>query len=189
MKADAATCTRLPVACIGACRADHPTPVPGHRGIDPTPPPSMGPIPPPHFRDLKVSQPKHPNSRKGNPKMLAALKPHQWKPGQSGNPAGSAPGRVTLQTDFWKTLAEDFKLHGKDAVVKARELDPVKYVQVVAQLMPKEIDIKHAVDGMSDEELDAAIAELRSLARASRAGEAAGAEGGGAQAPGVPTVQ
>ena len=115
------------------------------------------------------------------------LKP--WKPGQSGNPSGRPASRTTVEADFWKALAADFGANGEKVIVACREKDPVAYFRTVASLMPKEVDLKHVTDSLSDDELDAAIAYFRSLANRGRAGEAEDSPADGTPAPGIPTVQ
>lgn len=67
---------------------------------------------------------------------------HWFKPGQSGNPAGKPKGaRHKLTQDFVQALADDFSLHGRAAISKVREEDPGKYCDIVAKLVPKDIDV------------------------------------------------
>lgn len=95
-----------------------------------------------------------------------------WKPGESGNPGGRpVAARNKLQGAFVNALAADFELHGKDAIERARIEDPIGYVKVVASLMPKQVEETKPLDDLSDAELTAAIALLRSrLADAHGAG-------------------
>ena len=58
-------------------------------------------------------------------------------------------------------LAEDFAVHGKEAVRRCREEKPDVYLRIIASLMPNELEIKRPPDGLTDEELDAAIVLLR----------------------------
>lgn len=67
---------------------------------------------------------------------------HWFKPGQSGNPAGKPKGtRHKLTEDFVKALADDFDQHGRDAIVTVRTEDPGKYLDIVAKLVPKDVDV------------------------------------------------
>lgn len=67
---------------------------------------------------------------------------HWFKPGQSGNPAGKPKGtRHKLTEDFVKALADDFDQHGRDAIVAVRTDDPGKYLDIVAKLVPKDVEL------------------------------------------------
>jgi Family of unknown function (DUF5681) len=88
------------------------------------------------------------------------LKPFQ--PGQSGNPGGKPKAaRNRLQGAFLNALAEDFDTHGKSAIVRAREEDPMGYVKAIAALMPKQVEQSQPLDDLTDAELTAGIALLR----------------------------
>lgn len=102
----------------------------------------------------------------------------RFKPGQSGNPGGRPVGaRNALQTRFLKALAKDFDEHGEEAIKDARERDPVRYVQIVAALMPKQVEQTTPFEDVSDAELIAGIALLRArLAESTGAGAAAAPE-------------
>ena len=94
----------------------------------------------------------------------------QFKRGTTGNPGGVPRSRDKLTRAFANALAADFDEHGKQAIVDAREADPVKYVQIVASLMPKQIEQTQPLDDIGDDELLAAIAFLRSQLTAEDAG-------------------
>ena len=94
-----------------------------------------------------------------------AVNPANFKPGQSGNPAGRPKGsRHKLSESFLKALAEDFDQHGVGVLAKVRETDPSTYVRVIAQVLPKEatIDIEHSgsVEHRGLPEIGARVAEL-----------------------------
>lgn len=87
----------------------------------------------------------------------------RWKPGQTGNPGGKPKAaRNRLQGSFLNALADDFDEHGKQAIVDAREKDPMGYIKAVAALMPKQVEQSQPLEDMTDVELVAAIAFLRS---------------------------
>jgi hypothetical protein len=85
----------------------------------------------------------------------------QFQPKSTGRPAGA---RNKLQTKFLQALADDFDKHGADAIKIARVEDPVRYVSIIAGLMPKEFAVvdNHLVD-LSDEEIDRLRAYFREL--------------------------
>lgn len=103
--------------------------------------------------------------RSGNPSPLVPPVENRFKPGQSGNPGGKPKGaRNRLQGSFVNALAEDFERDGKSAIVKCRETDPSRYLTIVASLMPKqtEMEINRPFEDLTNEQLDAAIALLKS---------------------------
>jgi hypothetical protein len=81
-------------------------------------------------------------------------------PGHSaGRPKGA---RNRLQSSFLYALAEDFEEHGAAAIKICPIEDPGRYVQIIASLMPKELEIEQSIaSDLSDEELDALIAQIK----------------------------
>jgi len=74
--------------------------------------------------------------------------PHRFQPVQSGNPAGRPKGsRNRLGETFIAALADDFEVHGPQAIAECRKKAPHKYLSVIAQLMPKEalLEIKNDI--------------------------------------------
>lgn len=95
----------------------------------------------------------------GNPATLTAPR---FKPSQSGNPGGKPVGaRNRLTRQFLNALADDFEEHGKQAIIAAREKDPMGYVKAIGALMPKQIEQAQPLDELTDAELIAGIALLR----------------------------
>ena len=81
---------------------------------------------------------------------------------------GASPGRPRgarnrLQSGFLHALAEDFEKHGADAIKICRIEEPARYVQIVASLMPRELEIEHqtATSDLDDEQLDNLITQIR----------------------------
>lgn len=115
-----------------------------------------------------------------NPNSLANLKP--FLPGNLANPGGRpVKSRNRLQGDFVRRLAEDFERFGIYAIARARHMDPLGYLRVVASLIPKEMEISTPMDGITDEQLDAAIATVRAILAA----QGGGATDGGTAASGM----
>lgn len=87
----------------------------------------------------------------------------RFKAGESGNPGGKARhSRNRLQSGFLLRLADDFEAHGKAAIEAAREKDPVGYIKAIASLMPRQVEQSQPLDDLTDAELTAGIALLRS---------------------------
>lgn len=87
----------------------------------------------------------------------------QFKPGNNANPGGKPlNARNRLTAHYLNALADDFAKNGKQAIVDAREKDPMGYVKAIGALMPKQIEQTAPLDDLSDAELLAAIALLRS---------------------------
>jgi hypothetical protein len=64
----------------------------------------------------------------------------RFKPGISGNPAGRKRGsRSKLGTAFLDALYDDFESNGTNAIRMARTQNPLGYVKLVADVLPKEI--------------------------------------------------
>jgi hypothetical protein len=76
-----------------------------------------------------------------------------------GRPAGS---RNRLQTKFLTALADDFEKHGADAIKLARIEDPIRYVSIIAGLLPREFAVtENHLGDLSDEEVHALLARIR----------------------------
>src|SRR5215472_18311679 len=83
---------------------------------------------------------------------------------KTGGRAKGAKNR--LSHAFLTALAEDFELHGIDALRITRTERPAEYIKIVAGLMPKELEIMDSrLADLSDEELDVFIAKLRAELR------------------------
>jgi hypothetical protein len=67
----------------------------------------------------------------------------QFKPGQSGNPAGRPTGsRNKLCDGFLKTLEETWQKRGQEIIDKTIEENPSVIVNAIARLVPKEAHLE-----------------------------------------------
>jgi hypothetical protein len=82
--------------------------------------------------------------------------------------------RRSFNKDFLLALAADFKKHGAAAIEKVREQQPAAYMKICALLVPREMKLEHSggVKDLTDEELEQAIAAIKTML-AAQAGEAA----------------
>jgi hypothetical protein len=77
------------------------------------------------------------------PEVTGPKQDSKFKPGQSGNPKGRPLGaRSKLSKSFLKDLRADWEEGGLNALQRLRADKPDVYVKVVAELLPKEIDLK-----------------------------------------------
>jgi hypothetical protein len=76
-----------------------------------------------------------------------------------GRPRGS---RNRLASEFLEALLKDFKEGGAAAIKVARIEDPVRYLAVMASLMPKELAVEHSQFGeLSDDEVAALLEHVK----------------------------
>jgi hypothetical protein len=96
------------------------------------------------------------------PKQLANLRP-PWKKGERGNPhyAGRAKGsRNKITQAYIDAIAAEFEAHGVSALERVRKKMPHVFLRLVAELLPKQVQVEHGFADMTDEQLRQRIAEL-----------------------------
>ncbi len=84
------------------------------------------------------------------------------QPVKNGRPRES---RDRVTSAFLRELADDYEAHGKKVIKAAREADPVRYLNIIAALVPKEIEITRSLSGYDDDKLAAVIDVLLAMRR------------------------
>lgn len=105
----------------------------------------------------------------GNPNPVIPPRSTWFKPGQSGNPGGTAAGaRKRLTGNFLRCLEEHFAEHGVDAINRLCKDDPRAYIGAVVKLCPRELEISNGYDGMDNEALQIFMAMAQQYVRSRR---------------------
>ena len=106
------------------------------------------------------------------------------------NSRGTLEGsRRAFSADFIRTLADDFHLHGRQAIEKVRKQQPAAYLKICALLVPREMKLEHSggVKAMTDEELERGIELLKeAIAKRDAAANAKVVEGVPEPVPALP---
>lgn len=113
-----------------------------------------------------------------------------FKPGGPAGPGHPVGLRNRVNADFLTALSEDFERHGVKAIQRMRNAKPHLYVQVLASLLPKQLQIEEKpLDGLGDADLAVILSVARQAIRARRdAGEGEGSADGDEPAPGLPAL-
>src|SRR5262249_35909397 len=119
--------------------------------------------------------------RGSNPKSLANLRP--WKPGERGNPhwAGRQKGsRNKINQDYIDAFCREFEQHGPAVFAKVRKKMPHVWLRLAAELLPKQVQVEHALAEMTEEPIERRLAEVRAAIsnEVGAAARGAGAVGG-----------
>jgi Family of unknown function (DUF5681) len=95
----------------------------------------------------------------GNAPEEAGANRGQFRPGQSGNPAGRPKGsRNKLSECFLKALADDFDTNGVAVIESVRKDRPHEYLKIVAAVLPKQMQLedltpRRRAEDLTDDEL------------------------------------
>jgi hypothetical protein len=87
----------------------------------------------------------------------------RFLPGNSGYGGRPKGARNKLGEAFMTALAEDFEAHGAEAIAECRVKHPGKYLSVVAQILPKEVDMAIEMDVRHHAEMRAFVADYRTV--------------------------
>ncbi len=68
----------------------------------------------------------------------------QFKAGNSGGPGRPKGSKNKVTKAYLKALTEDFVAHKTEVLERLREKDLAVYMRLVAQLVPKDLDVKHS---------------------------------------------
>jgi hypothetical protein len=68
---------------------------------------------------------------------LLRLRPLPSETGDAAKPAARINSRGRLNAKFIEALADDFEIHGQEALERVRMSDPAKYCTLAADLVPK----------------------------------------------------
>src|SRR5262249_18088633 len=96
-----------------------------------------------------------------------------WLKGVSGNARGTLEGsRRAFSADFIRTLADDFRLHGRQAIEKVRKTQPAAYMKICALLVPREMKLEHSggVKAMTTEQIERGIELIKEILAQREAG-------------------
>jgi hypothetical protein len=86
----------------------------------------------------------------------------RFRPGNPGGPGRPRGVKDKLSVEFLNALIEDFRQGGAAAIKICRIENPVKYVSILASLMPRDLAIESSRMGeLSDDELNALIEHVR----------------------------
>lgn len=93
-----------------------------------------------------------------------------------GRPKGS---KHRLSESFISALCDDFDKHGVKAIQKVRDNAPGEYLRVIAQILPKDINVKYdEIEAMEHDEIKRELEAIRdALATGADAGRDEGAFG------------
>lgn len=102
----------------------------------------------------------------GNPNPSPSTR---FQPGNKEQRRKQKGCRDRISRAFLEAFAADFEENGAATIVRMRKEDPSSYVKIAVALQPKEVEVKHFIEGVEDADIQAVIDELRGVV-AARAG-------------------
>jgi hypothetical protein len=95
---------------------------------------------------------------KGNPNPSPATRFSADNPGR----AKQKGARDRRSAAFLNDFADDYDANGKAVISTVRDKDPVAYMRLAAALLPTKVEItENPLDGLTDEQLNAYLEEMR----------------------------
>jgi hypothetical protein len=100
-----------------------------------------------------------------NTRKLQNLRP-QWKPGQSGNPAGRPKGaRQKLAEAFLEGMLCAYAKGGAKAIEDVMKDEPAKFLSALVAILPKQVEMDGEVKVRVTSAVDSLISKLNALAQ------------------------
>lgn len=98
-------------------------------------------------------------AKAATPYPVARVERGRFAPGYQG-PGRGRGARDKLSKRVLEMLLDDFNAHGAEAIARCRKESPAAYLQIMVSLLPKDVQMTHAADGMSEQEIEDEIRRI-----------------------------